>query len=256
MARRQRVLLVHWHREEADTLAIVLRDTGYETQLHFDAKANPKSLLPIDVDAVVISLRRLPSQGRELGAWLRRRKETRHLPLIYIIGDQEKTQRVQALLPDATFVSLDALAEGIAQAVDNPPVTPVVPGAMDAYAGVSLPKKLGVKDDSSVLTLGLPASLHLPQEIASRVTDGPASVVLAFCETRAQMREQLKEAMQQMLPDARLWVCWQKQASGAVTDLSEREVRKSGLNQGLVDYKIASIDQVWSGLCFARRAKV
>ena len=38
-----------------------------------------------------------------------------------------------------------------------------------------------------------------------------------------------------------------------LSDLSERVVRETGLAQGLVDYKIASIDRTWSGLRFTRR---
>ena len=50
-----------------------------------------------------------------------------------------------------------------------------------------------------------------------------------------------------------LWICWPKKASGVKSDLSERVVRETGLANGLVDYKIASIDQTWSGLRFTRR---
>ena len=46
---------------------------------------------------------------------------------------------------------------------------------------------------------------------------------------------------------------WPKKASGVVTDLDESFVRDLGLAAGLVDYKVAAIDAVWSGLCFARR---
>jgi len=31
-------------------------------------------------------------------------------------------------------------------------------------------------------------------------------------------------------------------------------VRAFGLDAGFVDYKIGSIDETWSGLCFARRS--
>jgi len=50
-----------------------------------------------------------------------------------------------------------------------------------------------------------------------------------------------------------LWVCWPKKASGVPTDLGERGVREHGLGVGLVDVKVAAIDQTWSGLKFVRR---
>jgi hypothetical protein len=37
------------------------------------------------------------------------------------------------------------------------------------------------------------------------------------------------------------------------TDIGEADVRDAGLESGLVDNKIASIDNVWSGLRFVRR---
>jgi len=52
-----------------------------------------------------------------------------------------------------------------------------------------------------------------------------------------------------------LWIAWQKKASGVVTDLTQQGVRDKGLDSGLVDYKIAAIDETWSGLRFARRRR-
>ena len=48
-----------------------------------------------------------------------------------------------------------------------------------------------------------------------------------------------------------LWVIWPKKTSGMQTDLSQVSVRRIGMDAGLVDYKIASIDETWSGLRFA-----
>jgi hypothetical protein len=50
-----------------------------------------------------------------------------------------------------------------------------------------------------------------------------------------------------------LWIAWPKRASGAATDLTQQRVREIGLAAGLVDYKICSIDETWSGLLFTRR---
>jgi hypothetical protein len=50
-----------------------------------------------------------------------------------------------------------------------------------------------------------------------------------------------------------LWIAWPKKASGVATDLDGNGVRDAGLALGLVDYKVAALDETWSGLCFARR---
>jgi hypothetical protein len=50
-----------------------------------------------------------------------------------------------------------------------------------------------------------------------------------------------------------LWILWAKKGSDAHTGLTQALVRKMGLDNGLVDYKIASVDETWSGLKFVRR---
>jgi hypothetical protein len=48
--------------------------------------------------------------------------------------------------------------------------------------------------------------------------------------------------------DGALWVCWPKTASKVPTDMTEDVVRDVVLPLGLVDVKVAAIDEVWSGL--------
>jgi len=50
-----------------------------------------------------------------------------------------------------------------------------------------------------------------------------------------------------------LWISWPKQASGVATDLTEDVIRAIGLAHGLVDVKVAAVDELWSGLKFVRR---
>ncbi|WP_316396084.1 hypothetical protein [Bradyrhizobium sp. 33ap4] len=47
-----------------------------------------------------------------------------------------------------------------------------------------------------------------------------------------------------------IWVSWPKKSSGVATDLTEKEVRATGLANGLVDVKVCAVDDVWSGLKF------
>ncbi len=44
-----------------------------------------------------------------------------------------------------------------------------------------------------------------------------------------------------------------KRASSLQTDLTQNDVRQTGLASGLVDYKICAVDADWSGLKFAVR---
>src|SRR5439155_22779 len=56
-----------------------------------------------------------------------------------------------------------------------------------------------------------------------------------------------------LAPGGMLWISWAKQGSGVATDLTEDVIRAVGLGRGLVDVKVAAVDDVWSGLKFVRR---
>ncbi len=56
-----------------------------------------------------------------------------------------------------------------------------------------------------------------------------------------------------LVPDGGLWIAWPKKSSGVVTDLSFAPVQEIGLANGLVDNKVAAIDDTWSGLRFVYR---
>jgi len=50
-----------------------------------------------------------------------------------------------------------------------------------------------------------------------------------------------------------LWVAWPKKSSKVATDLTEDVIRTAALRAGLVDTKVCSIDDTWSGLRLSRR---
>ena len=50
-------------------------------------------------------------------------------------------------------------------------------------------------------------------------------------------------------------VSWPKKSSGVATDLNENDVRKIGLEAGLVDVKVCAVSEIWSGLKFVIRVK-
>ena len=52
-----------------------------------------------------------------------------------------------------------------------------------------------------------------------------------------------------------LWLSWPKKSSGVVTDLDENVIRQAALDAGVVDVKVAAVDDVWSALKFVRRLK-
>src|SRR5580704_11802169 len=109
-----RVLVIHWDPVEAGSLCDRVRRDGFEASSYPCRGAEGfRSISENPPDAIVIDLMRMPSYGRTMGALLRERKSTRMIPLVFIAGDPEKTERVRELLPDATFADLLRLGPAV-----------------------------------------------------------------------------------------------------------------------------------------------
>lgn len=74
-----------------------------------------------------------------------------------------------------------------------------------------------------------------------------------FAFNRAALLSRLPLARQAIHPAGMIWVSWPKLSSPRKGDLTENDVRQIGLAAGLVDVKVAAIDQDWSGLKFVFR---
>jgi hypothetical protein len=124
------------------------------------------------------------------------------------------------------------------------------------YSGTPLWKKLGLKGGRRLLTRDAPRNWGLP-EIPEGITvgklepDGPGSreeVALAFFGSRAELAEALPALSRRIFPEAALWIAWPRRAGGHDSDIREQDIRDLALPLGLVDVKVAAIDEDWSGL--------
>jgi hypothetical protein len=86
-----------------------------------------------------------------------------------------------------------------------------------------------------------------------RPTAAPYDVILGFCPDGRTLATHVSSLVGRITTSGALWLAWPKRASGVATDIGENDVREAGLAAGLVDNKIAAIDEVWSGLRFVRR---
>jgi hypothetical protein len=73
-------------------------------------------------------------------------------------------------------------------------------------------------------------------------------LVVCFTKSSADLRSRLGALGRAIFPDGTLWVAWPKRASGVPTNVTEDVVRQVVLPAGMVDVKVAAIDDVWSGL--------
>ena len=121
--------------------------------------------------------------------------------------------------------------------------------------------KLGIKEGFAILVVNPPSDYQeelgsLPKGVITETRPGrPLDFVHLFATSRGQLEEEFPKLKEVLSQEGMLWVSWPKRSSGVETDLSERLVREIGLDNGLVDVKIASIDETWSGLKFVRRLR-
>ena len=257
---KSRVLLVHWNAQEAEERVERLRRAGYEAAPHSDKDGGSfRAIREAPPDAFVIDLSRVPSHGRDLGVWLRLQKPTRTVPLVFVGGEAEKVERARKVLPDAVYTDWSRLRSALRMALEHPPTDPAVPNVMQGYSGTPLPKKLRIKEDSTVALLGAPRDFEntlgdLPAGVSiRRQARGKNDIVMLFAKSRAEMVRRFTVAERAMAEGGGMWIAWRKKSSGSAANLTQNDVRRYGLDSGLVDYKIAAIDDTWSGLLFARR---
>jgi hypothetical protein len=129
------------------------------------------------------------------------------------------------------------------------------------YSQRSLVDKLGIKPGTRIAILNAPRGYRttlgkLPSGVTVTSTArGVLPFIQFFAVHRALFERQLPALLRALEPDGTLWVSWPKKASGVPTDMTEDVVRAVALPTGLVDVKVAAVDEVWSGLKLVRRLR-
>ena len=255
-----RIRIVHGPKGEPGPEADRLREAGHDIAAGGMTPAVMKQLRASPPDAVIIDLDRGFSFGRDIAIWLRQAKSSRSVPIVFVEGDAAKLTRLKAQLPDATYTSRGRIRSAVKTALANPPAAPVKPeSALAGYSGTPLPKKLGIKADTVLALLGPPHDFAtrtlgpIPDgvEIRTDLRKAP-DLIIWFARSLAEVERRIDALAGKVGRDG-IWIAWPKQASGVKSDLTQADVRRIGLGNGLVDYKICAIDATWSGLKFARR---
>ena len=130
---------------------------------------------------------------------------------------------------------------------------------MAGYSGRSLVEKLGIKPSTRIAILDAPRGYRatlgkLPPGVrVATSARGTLSFIHLFVVSRAILEKQIPRLLSALTPAGALWISWPKKSSGVETDITEDVVRAVALPTGLVDVKVAAIDDVWSGLKLVRR---
>jgi hypothetical protein len=125
------------------------------------------------------------------------------------------------------------------------------------YSGTPLAKKLAIKEGHVLALLGAPAGWAVPDlpdavEVRTDLRRAPDTTI-AFVRSRGELNRQAPRLVKATGPTAGLWIAWPRKAGGHVSDMTEQSLRDTFLPTGLVDVKVAAIDDDWSGLRFVWR---
>ncbi len=128
------------------------------------------------------------------------------------------------------------------------------------YSGTPLAKKLGIKENYSILLINEPEYyLELFTDLPAVTSAGEEhkniDFIHLFALDSATLHEHFNVSKQRLAKNGTLWVSWPKKAAKIPTDLDGNIVRSYGLDNGLVDVKVCAVDEVWSGLKFMYRVK-
>jgi hypothetical protein len=128
------------------------------------------------------------------------------------------------------------------------------------YSGKSLADKLGIKHDANICLVNAPANYDdlidewpVGASVSRDVLDEVFTFIHYFVTDRAQLVIDVPILAEHLDKQGMLWVSWPKGTSGVKSDVNENVLRELILPTGLVDVKVAAIDETWSGLKFVWR---
>lgn len=122
---------------------------------------------------------------------------------------------------------------------------------MAGYSRRPQAAKLGLKPGHRVALANPPAGWALddpPDGLVDASQADMADVVIAFFEVAAEIPAQLPHLARRIFPAGAIWAAWPRRAGGHQSDITDNVVREHALPLGLVDVKVAAIDDDWSGL--------
>lgn len=80
-------------------------------------------------------------------------------------------------------------------------------------------------------------------------------VIHFFTKKVSELNKVLSKLIGQITHNGCIWVSWPKKASGVETDVNENTIRDLALSIGLVNIKVCTVDEIWSGLKLVIRVK-
>lgn len=122
------------------------------------------------------------------------------------------------------------------------------------YSKTPLVKKLGIKENFIIKLINQPvyyfSIVDLPESVS--ILDKKNSTLCDFIhyfiieseiffETLPKLKQQIKQ-------NGMIWISWDKTKSKDKQAINENLIRQRALSIGLVDIKVCSVNEIWSGL--------
>ena len=124
---------------------------------------------------------------------------------------------------------------------------------VSGYSVKSLRDKLGIKSGYSAVLINTPFSYLKDfgdlSDVEVYVTPKKDhDFIHLFVKEKEQLKELLPSLQKALKSTGMIWVSWPKKSSKVQSDISEDTIREICLPLGLVDIKVAAVDEIWSGL--------
>lgn len=249
-----RIRVIHWKQDECGPKAAAVEALGYQADASKLASSSMREFWENPPAAVVIDLSRLPSHGIEVGALLRKGKQTRLIPLVFVEGEPEKVAKAKAAMPDARFTTYAKLGPVLESVLADPPREALVPKSMlsGLDSGVPLARKLGAKPGLILGLVNAPDGFEslIPGVLTQRNPRGKVPLTMWFVESLAEYKAALPKIAKRAA-EGGVWVVWPKRTKDRKPDINGNDVRPLALEYGLVDFKICAVDETWSAMRFA-----
>lgn len=132
---------------------------------------------------------------------------------------------------------------------------------MAGYSETSLIDKLGIKPFLRTTVLNAPTEYvdllgTLPKGvIIEGELTGNYAFIHYFCKYKVELTHKFPLLVKHLYPTGMIWISWPKGRNQIDRTLDENVIRDIGVTNGLVDVKVVSIDDYWSGLKFVYRLK-
>jgi hypothetical protein len=130
------------------------------------------------------------------------------------------------------------------------------------YSSTPLAKKLGIKAGAKILLHNQPENYltlftDFPADTAelTDIKSETADFIHIFCTSTDEIETAAEKYKPMLKKSGMMWISWPKGSSAISTNLNRDFIREYMLDNGLVDVKVAAIDEDWSGLKFVYRLK-